>query len=83
MRDCTPEDLSLLSPSLASPLTPSLVRARIRLAGLVLRPLTPTETEVTMLANVDPCLASMPYWLLNFATRNAMPMMFSYGAASS
>ena len=81
MRDCTPEDLSLLSPSLACPLTPSLMRARIRLAGLVLRPLTPAETEVTMLANVDPCLASMPYWLLNFATRNAMPMMFSYGAA--
>lgn len=55
MRDCTPEDLSLLSPSLACPLTPSLVRARIRLAGLVLRPLTPAETEVTMLVWVMVC----------------------------
>lgn len=78
MRDCTLEDLSSFTPPLASPLSPSLVHPRIQLAGLVLRPLNATSTEVTMLANVDPCLASLPYWLLNFATRNALPLMFSY-----
>lgn len=77
MRDCTPDDLEAMGSSALSPLDSVAIRAKIKLAGMLLKPTTETETTVTMLANVDPCLASVPYWLLNMVTRNAMPMMFS------
>ena len=55
---------------------PDTLRADVNVAGLLLTPLENGETAVCMLANVDPKLA-VPYWLLNFVTRNAAPMMLN------
>jgi len=49
------------------------VRMDCKFGGMLARPISPTETKVTLLSNLNPHLAIVPYALLNMITRQ-----FSY-----
>lgn len=39
-------------------------------------PLSGTSTQVTIVVNVDPRLAYVPYWLLNLVTKQLAQLLF-------
>lgn len=47
----------------------SAVRMDFKIAGFLLSPVTATSTHLTVLSNVDPRMSIVPYFLLNFVTK--------------
>jgi hypothetical protein len=45
------------------------VRVDVRMSGGLLKPLSPTSTQLILIANANPQMAIIPYWLLNFVTK--------------
>lgn len=44
---------------------------------MLLKIISPTKTRVIVLANADPKLAVIPFWLFNFCTKQFSPLLFS------
>lgn len=62
-------------PSLLPKVNSKIVRAKVHQGGFLLAPLSDTETEVSILFQVDPELAIMPSWLINWCMKH-----FSFAA---
>eukprot|EP00762_Andalucia_godoyi_P002124 ANDGO_02525.mRNA.1 hypothetical protein SAMD00019534_059680 len=52
------------------------VAAIVHLGGMVLQPLSESRTMFRIVVNTDPQLALVPYWLINFVTRNFAHWIF-------
>ncbi|MDP2439667.1 MAG: hypothetical protein Q8P67_28290 [archaeon] len=59
----------------APAVTSSRVRVDLRMSGGLLRPVSPTQTQLIVMANADPQMAVIPYWLLNFVTKQLGGML--------
>jgi hypothetical protein len=53
-----------------------VVRALVHVGGFRLTRVSPEETGVEMVLNVDPCLPVIPHWLLNWATGHVLHWLF-------
>ena len=51
------------------------VRCGMEQSGFVLEALSPTETRVTFMMNVDPRIPNVPMWLINLVSRQMMGML--------
>jgi hypothetical protein len=47
------------------------------ISRILLKIMSPTKTRVIVLANADPKLAVVPFWLFNFCTKQFSPLLFS------
>jgi len=56
--------------------SPGCTRIDLTMGGALLKPLSPTETFVTIVANVDPKVAIIPYALLNWGTKTLVHYVF-------
>lgn len=79
-RDATPGELGR---DAVPPAAANDVRLRLAVASCVLIPIGASSTEVIMVANADPRLPVIPYWLINWVTKIVASWVFEKMAQSA
>jgi len=75
VRSCTSKDAEQFQVELP-PLPNFHCRVECKFGGMMMKPLSENSTSVVMLCNVDPKLSGVPYWLLNWITKQVAHVMF-------